>query len=305
MSDTVLKVPEVRRAGLNRSPAGPGRRPSTSIRAGRVLFWLACSWLLLLVIVAAGAALLPLRPYDVPVTGLPPRTAPLSGTAELLGTDGLGRSMASRLVYGARQSLLVGGGAVAVSMLVGLVLGVVAGYLRGTADAVLRVLLDAQLSIPPLVLLLAVSATGRRTVWTVAIGLALVGIPTFARLARAQTLAVVNLDYVVAARAMGAGHLRVIIRELLPGVVMALLTYAFLHMGLVIVAEGSLSFLGLGIPPPSPSWGGMVSDGRRYLATEPFLVFVPAACLVLTVLSFTLIGDRVRRLLDAREAVPT
>jgi peptide/nickel transport system permease protein len=281
-----------------------GRGVRSPLLGGHVSLWLAVTWISLVSLTAVFADLLPLIPYDVPVTGLRSRTEPFHDTRELLGTDIFGRSMLSRLTYGARQSLLIGVGAVAAAMIVGLALGAVAGYLRGAVDAVLRVVLDDQLSVPPLVVLLAIAAVGRRSVWSVVIGLSVVGIPAYARLARAQTLALANRDYVLAARAMGAGHLRVIARELLPGVVVSLLAYTFLHMGLMIVAEGALSFLGLGIPPPNPSWGGMVNDGRRYLATEPFLVFVPAACLVLTVLSFTVIGNRVHRLLDARQAVP-
>src|SRR5262249_6747332 len=151
---------------------------------------------------------------------------------------------------------------------------------------------------PPLVLLLTIAAFADRTVWTVIAGLSVVGVPTFARLARAQTLTLSRREYVLAARAMGATRLRGAVRELLPGVGLALAPYAFMFFAIVIVAEGSLSFLGLGVPPPSPSWGGMVNDGRVYLATSPHLVFLPAACLTLTVLSFTTIGDRVRRRFD-------
>jgi peptide/nickel transport system permease protein len=289
---------------MTRHPKPTTVTPGHVTRDGRMPFRLAFAWLALVGFAAAFADLLPLMPYDVPVEGLRPRTRPFQNPGEPLGTDALGRSMVSRLTYGARQSLLVGAGAVGAATIVGLVVGTVAGYLRGAADAVLRVLMDAQLAVPPLVLLLAVAAVGRHSVWSLLIGLAFVAIPTYARLARAQTLALAGRDYVLAARAMGAGKLRVIIRELLPGVALSLLAYTFLHMGLVIVAEGALSFLGLGIPPPSPSWGGMVNDSRRYLGTEPFLVFVPAGFLVLTVLAFTVVGDRARRLLDAREAVP-
>jgi peptide/nickel transport system permease protein len=134
------------------------------------------------------------------------------------------------------------------------------------------------------------------------IGLSLLGIPAFARLSRASTLALAEREFVVAARAMGARHRRIMVRELLPNVALPLSSFAFLYMAIVIVAEGSLSFLGLGIPPPQPSWGGMVNDGRPFLYTNPYLVFIPAACLLFTVAAFSVLGDRARRRFDVRES---
>lgn len=262
---------------------------------GRVIVWLSVGWLAVVVLAAVFADLLPLQPYDLPVAGMRPRTPPGFAFPEPFGTDVVGRSMLSRLVYGARQSLLIGLIAVAGAMVAGLVIGMAAGYLRGRTDALLGVVLDSSLAIPPLVLLLAIAAVGQRTVWTVALSLAIVGVPSFARLARAGTLALADRDYVLAARAMGATHLRVIRRELLPPVFRSVSTYAILFLGTMIVAEGSLAFLGLGVPPPSPSWGRMVNDGRPFLGTQPSLVFVPAACLVLTVVACSAIGDRIHR----------
>lgn len=265
------------------------------VARGRVLLWLSVGWLAVVVVAAVFADLLPLRPFDLPVTDLRPRTAPGFGFPEPLGTDVVGRSVLSRLVYGARQSLLIGTVAVVGAMVAGLVIGMAAGYLRGKVDALLGIVLDTALAIPPLVLLLAVAAVGHRTVWTVALSLAVVGTPSFARLARAGTLALADRDYVLAARAMGASHLRVVCRELLPPVFRSVSTYAVLFLGTMIVAEGSLAFLGLGVPPPHPSWGAMVNDGRPFLATAPALVFVPALCLVLTVVACSTIGDRLHR----------
>lgn len=266
--------------------------------AGRVVFWAAAGWIGLVVFAAVFADVLPLPGPSVPVVALSPRTPPLTQLAEPLGTDAFGRSVLSRMAFGARQSLLIGAGSVVSSLLVGLVLGILGGYLRRAVDPIVRVVLDALLSVPPLVLLLAIAAVGRRSVPALVLGLALVGVPTYARLARARTIALASRDYVLAARVMGAGPLRVLGRELLPGVLAGLVTYVFLHLGLVVVAEGSLSFLGLGVPPPTPSWGGMVDEGRRHLTTAPYLIAVPAAALVLTVLAFTILAEHARRLLE-------
>jgi peptide/nickel transport system permease protein len=244
---------------------------------------------------------LPLRRFDVIINNLPPRTAPgLRG--EFLGTDATGRSVLSRAVFGARESMIVAVASVAIAMTAGLVIGIAAGFFRGKLDGVLGVVLDAILSIPALVLLMAIAAVGKRDLTSLAIGLGIVGVPTFARLGRATTLSLVDRDYVTAARVLGAGNVRLMVRELLPDVVLRVSSYAFLFMAFVIVAEGSLSFLGLGIPPPEPSWGGMINDGRAYLETQPHLVFIPAACLFFTVAGLTVVGDRARRHFDTRQS---
>jgi peptide/nickel transport system permease protein len=276
------------------------RRPSK--QRSRVAFWPASAWIVLVGLAAMFADLLPLQPYDVIIDDLPPRSAPRLSFSEPLGTDALGRSTISRVIFGARQSLIVGVVSTGISMTAGMSIGMAAAYFRGKVDAFIRVLLDAMLSVPALVLLLAVAAIGKRDITTVVIGLSIVLIPTFARLARANTLALVVREYVAAARVMGAGHLRILLRELLPNVLLPISSYSFLVIAVAIVAEGSLSFLGLGIPPPTPSWGGMVDAARPYLQSDPFLVFAPAACLVLTVLSFTVVGDRARRHFDTRQS---
>lgn len=275
------------------------RRPRGARRA-RAGLWLALGWLVIVLGAAVLADVLPVGSYERIVTDLPPRATIGASASEPLGTDALGRSTTSRLVYGARQTITVGLLATAGAMVFGTVIGMAAGYFRGKPEAILNVLLDAMLSIPPLVMLLTVAAVGRRDISTVVVGLVIVGTPTFARLARATTLRLRNRPFVTAARAMGARTSRIILREVMPTVVLGLSSFAFLFMGVVVVVEGSLSFLGLGIPPPAPSWGGMINDSRQYLQDAPHLVFVPCICLVLTVVSLSTIGDRLRRRLDAR-----
>lgn len=282
---------------LETEPSGRADAPATARRPGglrlraRIPLWVCCGWLALVVLCAVLAAVLPLEPFDEPVGSA---RQGLSWSSEPLGTDELGRSVLSRVVYGARVSLAVGFMAVGIGGVVGTAIGVVAGYFRGWIDAVVGAIVDSALAFPPLVLLLAISAMSSPSVPTLSVGLAILTIPTFARLARASSMAFAEREFVAAARTMGASHWRVLTREILPNVALPVLSFTFLLFGVVIVAEGSLSFLSLGIPPPNPSWGGMISSGRNFLETDPHLVFVPAGFLLMTVLSFNVIGERVR-----------
>lgn len=257
----------------------------------RLWLWLSLGWLGLVVGAAALADLLPLHPSSA-FTDVAPRTPPGLRLPEALGTDHIGRSILSRLVYGARQSLMVSVVTTAIATTVGTLIGLAAGYLRGPVDAAVRLLLDFMLAFPPLVLLLAIAAVAPRTTLTVVVSLSVITIAPFARLVRAKALELAAREMVMAARIMGAGRLRIMFREVLPNVVPTVLSVVFLFMASVMVAEGSLSFLGLGVPPPVPSWGGMVNDGRGVLTTAPHLVFVPSICFVLTILSLRALGAR-------------
>ncbi|MCU1457931.1 MAG: transporter permease [Actinomycetia bacterium] len=276
--------------------ASPSDRPSTSRirRLGSVGFWLATAWLVLLAFVAVFANVLPLHPYDRFVDSLPPRASMGFRLSEPLGTDASGRSMLSRLVFGARESLLIGVASVGISLVIGSLIGLAAGYLRGRVDEVVTILLDTILAFPALVLLLAIASVGARSVNTVIAGLAILGISPFARLVRSTTLTLADREFVLAARTLGATRRRIMFREILPNVVPGIISVVFLFMAAVIVAEGSLSFLGLGVPPPVPSWGGMVNEGRQWMSTAPQLVFIPAGALLLTVLSLRTVGERIR-----------
>lgn len=261
---------------------------------------IAVTWLSIVVLAALLADLLPLVDYRIRVDGLASRQPPRLSFHEPLGTDTIGRSMLSRVVYGARQSLMVGILVVLGGTVIGGMLGLLAAYFRGIVDKIISIVLDSALAIPPLILLLAMAAIGQRSIVTVIAGLVIVTVPGFARIARANALSQVQRPYVLAARALGARTSRIVVREIVPNVALPVLTYAFLVVGIVIVAEGSMSFLGLGVPPPQPSWGGMVNDGRNDLESSPHLVFVPATCLILTVYSITVVGRHLRRRVDTR-----
>lgn len=266
-------------------------------RKGRSLsLWLSMAWLGLVVTVAAIAGLLPLADPGVPVG--PPRSAPAGSLEQLLGLDHLGRSVLSRAISGSRVSLIVGAVSAISALLIGTALGLLAGYYRGWVETVIMYLTDSLLAFPPLVLLLALSSVLRPSYTTLLLGLTTVVVPTFTRLARANTLNWSSREFVLAATNMGARSSRIAVREVLPNVLPALLAYLPTVLAALIVAEGSLSFLGLGIPSPTPSWGGMISDARANLHDVPLLVIVPAAFIFFTVFSLNQVGDHVRARFD-------
>ncbi|MBL3699541.1 ABC transporter permease [Leucobacter luti] len=263
-----------------------------------VLVWFSYFWIALIVALAITAPLLPIPNYDE-VAG-PGRLAPsFSGPIELwLGTDAVGRSLMSRLIYGAQISLVVGTCAAGIGVVVGIMLGLIAGYFRGAADWIITLLADVVLSFPVLVLLLAITAIFSPSIWVLLIGLAVSSVPTFIRLTRANTMAWASRDFVRAARNMGASNTRILLREILPNVVPSIAAYLPLVIAALIVAEGSLSFLGLGVPPPTPSWGGMINAGAAVLRAQPYMVFVPAAVLFLTVFALNQAGEHLRQRFD-------
>lgn len=258
---------------------------------------LAFAWLAVVIGAAVLADVLPLAPFDVAVGA--PRQAPQLGSLDLLlGTDQLGRSLLARCVYGAQVSLVVGAVAGLVGAVIGIALGMVAGYLGGRTDGIIRLLADAMLAFPPLILLLALASVLTPSVTTILIGLTMLVIPTFIRLARANTLSWASREFVTAARNMGAGNGRILFREVLPNLLPSQGAYLPVVMAALIVAEGSLSFLGMGIPPPTPSWGGMISDAKDSIAEYPHMVFVPAVVIFLTVFSLNQAGDHLRHRFD-------
>lgn len=272
-------------------------RLSQQRRQFSVLVWFSYIWIALVVALAILAPFLPIPAFDE-VVG-PPRQPPHLGSfTTLLGTDQIGRSMIVRVIYGGQVSLVVGTAAALAGVLVGTTFGLLAGYFRKGTDWTVTLAADVVLSFPALVLLLAITAIFSPSLWTMLVGLAVAGTPTFTRLARANTLAWSSRDFVRAARNMGASDGRILWREILPNVIPAIAAYIPLVIAALIVAEGSLSFLGLGIPPPTPSWGGLIASGAADLRTTPYMVFVPAAVLFLTVFALNQAGEHLRLRLD-------
>ncbi|MEO8697142.1 MAG: ABC transporter permease [Acidimicrobiales bacterium] len=272
------------------APAGSAR---SARRRSNIPVAIAALWLLLLIVTSAFAAWLPLTdPADD--TGHTHLT-PFTSWSEPLGTDQLGRSQLSRVVYGARISLAAGVLSAAIAFVVGMAIGLVAGYRRGLFDDLVGLITDALLSFPGLVVLLALAATMGPSLRVVVVGLSIVSLPTFIRLSRANTLRVSTTDFVTAARATGASTPRILSREVLPNIVGPVSTYGVVIVAVLIVAESSLSYLGLGVRPPTPTWGVMISEGQSQLAAHPWSVAVPGLALFSTVYSLNMIGEWLRR----------
>lgn len=215
--------------------------------------------------------------------------------AHWLGTDGLGRDMLARLVHGARTSLTVGISALCIGLPTGAVLGLAAGYFRGRLDRGVAIVTDSLLAFPALLLALTVVAAFGAARGTVAASLGIACIPAFARVARAQALSLRRHEFIEAARASGCGDWRILWRHVLPNAWQSISTFALVVFAVLIVAEGALSFLGLGVPAPTPSWGGMIADGRAYLEDSPGVAMLPIAALGATVLAVNVVADRLRR----------
>jgi peptide/nickel transport system permease protein len=269
---------------------------ASSIR-GSAASWLGALILLGAVALAVGAPAL--APHDPLKQNLGNALA-RPGAVHWLGTDNVGRDVLSRVVWGTRVSLVAGFVSVAIALLVGSSLGLLAGYCGGRIDGLLMRAMDAVLSFPPLVLALALGAVLGAGLGGVLIALGVVYTPTFARLMRGQVLSITARDYVDAARALGAPGWRIAWRHVLPNATAPVVVQASLSVAFAILAEASLSFLGLGIQPPAASWGSMINAGRGYLQQAPWIVFGPGAALFVTVVGLSFVGDAVREALDPR-----
>ncbi|MCD4536595.1 ABC transporter permease [Nocardioides sp. cx-169] len=273
--------PEVAAAGMGRTK-----------RVNRPLLWVAVAWLGAVGLLALLAPFLPIASYVTPVG--PPRMAPFNDWPEFLGTDSQGRSVLSRLIYGGRDTLAISLGASLIGFVVGSIIGIVMGYFRGVVDRVVGFGVDVFLAFPPLVVLLLLVTALRPSVPTLLVTLGLLVTPSFARLSRGSTLVWVDRPFVIAARTYGASNWRIITRDLTGNVILPLLTILPIVIAVIMIAEGSLSFLGFGMPPPRPSWGNMISAGTKELRITPVLTFIPAIVLFFTIFFLNVIGERVR-----------
>jgi peptide/nickel transport system permease protein len=266
----------------------------------------ACVALLLLVILvllAVTAPLLPMAdPLDQDLLGrlMPPSWATSGSWAHPLGTDQLGRDILSRVIWGARVSLVVGVSAVAISGVIGVIAGVLAGYFGGWVDNVLMRIADGQLAIPFILLVIAVIAVVGPGIEKVVPVLGVTGWVVYARVARAEVLSLREREFVLASRVIGASGARIVARHLLPNVVAPIIVLATLEMATVIISEAALSFLGLGVGASHPTWGGMLNDGRQFLRQAWWLATFPGLCISALVLAVNLLGDGLRDALDPR-----
>ena len=241
-----------------------------------------------------------ITPQDPSAIDLPSRLSAPS-RAHWFGTDELGRDILSRIIYGARISMLVGTCVVVTSLLLGLIIGSIAGYYGGAIDRFVNVvLMNAFLSFPGILIAIAFVAFRGPGIVNLVIALSLGGWVGYARLVRGQVLATREREFVEAARAVGASDLRIIVRHILPNIIQPVIVQAAIGMAGAILAEATMSFLGLGVPPPTASWGAMLNDGRAHLFDAPHLVLFPALAVMLAVLSFNFIGDALRDYLDPR-----
>ncbi len=261
------------------------------------LFLAATIWIGLVVLAAIFAGVLPIpSPTDIDLLG---KRAPPS-PEHWLGNAQLGRDVLARLIFGARISLTVGLLAPVIGCVLGGALGMMAGYFRGRLETFVVGGMDVLLAFPPLVLALALTTYLGQTIPNLILVIGILSVPAFTRVARAVTLSLSEREFVTAARALGAKHSRILLKEILPNVALPLVAFFLLGVAITIVVEGALSFLGLGVPPPAPSWGSMIGEGREALDIAPRLAFLPAIVMFVTVLAFNIVGDTLRALTDPR-----
>ncbi|MFV0257816.1 MAG: ABC transporter permease subunit [Acidimicrobiales bacterium] len=283
------------------SDPAPTRRQAKKLG---VMFWVAVAFLVVLTLAAIFAEVLPLRDPIQPVAGanrLPP------GGEFILGTDANGRDILSRLIYGAQVSLMVGSIGALLALFIGGTIGLAAGYFRGQVDNIITTVADGTLVIPPLILALSLvlflDPEGQRRVVILIVVFVLLSIAPISRVVRASSLVWADREFVLAAKTMGARNGRIMVREVLPNVAPALISYSLIVMANLVVVEGAVSFLGLSVPPPSPTWGDMINKGRNDLAVAPWIAMVPATTMFLTVLALNYVGDKLQEKYEPRESV--
>ena len=265
---------------------------------------LAVIWICVIVVVAISADLWVPQTFGSPTQADTANMSNMSRLAPSLehpfGTDTLGRDVFSRVVYGARISLTVGLVSTGISTIIGLILGALAAYRGGLWDTIIMRCADIFLAFPYTLFVIAMIAVIGNGIQNVFIAIGILGWPSVARVFRSAILTVKENDYVDAARAMGASDFRIIVRHIFPNSVASVVVYATMNIGGAILTESALSYLGMGVTPPDPSWGTLIQDGQQYLQTEPWLMLLPGLAILSTVLAFTLLGDGLRDALDVK-----
>ncbi len=254
----------------------------------------------LVVLLALAAPLIaPYSPDEQMFDGLTLEGAPLPPSAQfLLGTDTLGRDLFSRLLYGARTSLVIGLVANGVAVSIGLMIGILSGYMRGLVGNALMRFTDLMMAFPALLLAIVLAALLRPSLWIVAMVIALVNWVQVARIVYTETRGLVERDFILAERSLGAGHGRILFHHILPHLIPTAIVWGTLGIATTVLLEATLSFLGIGVQPPTPSWGNIIFESQSYFQAAPWLVFIPGAVILLTALSFNLVGDALRDILD-------
>lgn len=294
-------------ARADEGPSGRDARPGLGVGG-----WIAAGWL---IFIGALALLAPVLPLDSPRAAGAGRGLPFFTDGHILGTDRSQRDVLSRLIFGARASLSIGLGAIAIGLIVGGTLGLIAGFRRGKLDTALSSVFDILLAFPQLVLALSLVAFLRppaaggeesggslTSVQILIIALGIVAIPLLARITRSTTLSWAQREFVLAARAQGAKGGRIMIREILPNVLPAMFSIALLSIAIAIIAEGGLSLLGVGVESPTPSWGNMITENSAVRTSPLNALFTPIAALFLTVMALNYLGDAIRAKYDIRES---
>ncbi|SFB14613.1 peptide/nickel transport system permease protein [Rhizobium sp. NFR07] len=255
---------------------------------------------ILVVVLALAAPLIaPFSPDEQMFDGLTLEGAPMPpGGQFLLGTDTLGRDLLSRMLYGARTSLIIGLVANGIAVTIGLFIGIVAGYLRGLAGNILMRFTDLMMAFPALLLAIVLAALLRPSLWIVAMVIALVNWVQVARIVYTETRGLVERDFIMAERSLGAGHGRILFLHILPHLVPTAIVWGTLGIATTVLLEATLSFLGIGVQPPEPSWGNIIFESQSYFQAAPWLVFFPGMVILLTALAFNLVGDALRDILD-------
>ncbi|WP_426124825.1 ABC transporter permease [Pararhizobium sp. PWRC1-1] len=268
------------------------------IRQPSALFGLAIVALVIFMAVAA-PLIAPYNPDEQMFDGLTLEGAPMPPSAQfLLGTDTLGRDLFSRLLYGARTSLIIGLVANGIAVTIGLLIGILSGYMRGFVGNALMRFTDLMMAFPALLLAIVLAALLRPSLWIVAMVIALVNWVQVARIVYTETRGLVERDFILAERSLGAGHFRILFHHILPHLMPTAIVWGTLGIATTVLLEATLSFLGIGVQPPTPSWGNIIFESQSYFQAAPWLVFIPGAVILLTALSFNLVGDALRDILD-------